>query len=534
MSSLFQYVTPLLGALNCLERIQQFLRTASHSDPRSTQHGENFADKKSIVWDEKETSEKIDGASAVGHPEGQSSNAFVIQNGQVGWNAESHILENINVTIPRGKLTMVVGPVASGKSTLCKALLGEATKATGVFLTCFPDYGIGYCDQIPFLTNATVRQNIVGYSPIDEKWYQTVIHALTLDEELQTFALGDGTMVGSNGIGLSTGQRQRVAMARAVYARKSAVIFDDVFSGMDNITKSLIFDRLLARDGLLRISQSTVVMVTHDKTFLKAADHIILLQPGQPPVSTTPEETISQWDSIEQQNPANDGAEKEGSLEPVNSNKKEDCTEKDTSAIPASAKAKPKNMSDWRVYKYYAGALGVVNVVLMLSLGVAFAFLFTFPSIWIKWWTENSGNRDNFYLGIYAMLQGIGMLSWFLFTYHILTTSITASGLNLHGKLLKTAMSMPLSFLTKKDTGAVLNRFSQDLEIIDGELPGALLNTLATALIALSQIAMITTASPWIATSYPFVLLLFYGIQKFYLRTSQQLRPMDLELKSPL
>ena len=132
------------------------------------------------------------------------------------------------------------------------------------------------------------------------------------------------------------------------------------------------------------------------------------------------------------------------------------------------------------------------------------------------------------------MLQGIGMLSWFLFTYHILTTSITASGLNLHGKLLKTAMSMPLSFLTKKDTGEVLNRFSQDLEIIDGELPGALLNTLATALIALSQIAMITTASPWIAISYPFILLVFYGIQKFYLRTSQQLRPMDLELKSPL
>ncbi|KAK1597529.1 P-loop containing nucleoside triphosphate hydrolase protein, partial [Colletotrichum navitas] len=92
---------------------------------------------------------------------------------------------------------------------------------------------VGFCDQIPYLTNNTIYTNIIGHSTVDEAWYKTVVKAVDLETDLNKLLRGDLTPVGSNGDALSTGQKQRVALARAVYARKPLIVLDDVFSGMD-------------------------------------------------------------------------------------------------------------------------------------------------------------------------------------------------------------------------------------------------------------------------------------------------------------
>lgn len=94
-------------------------------------------------------------------------------------------------------------------------------------------------------------------------------------------------------------------------------------------------------------------------------------------------------------------------------------------------------------------------------------------------------------------------------------------------------MAAPLAFFTTTDNGVTLNRFSQDIQLIDGELPESIFNVVANMLAATGQALLIATATWYIALSFPFLLAVFYYIQKYYLRTSRQLRFMDLEAKSP-
>lgn len=89
-------------------------------------------------------------------------------------------------------------------------------------------------------------------------------------------------------------------------------------------------------------------------------------------------------------------------------------------------------------------------------------------------------------------------------------------------------------YFSKTDSGAILNRFSQDLQLIDMELPVAAINAFVTFVLCICQMVFIGIASKYAAISFPAVILAVYGIQKVYLRTSRQLRFLDLEAKAPL
>jgi ABC-type multidrug transport system fused ATPase/permease subunit len=89
-----------------------------------------------------------------------------------------------------------------------------------------------------------------------------------LVQDIATFPHKHDTVIGSKGISLSTGQKQRIALARAVYAKKAFMILDDVFSGLDANTRQNIFARLLGPDGALRRWETTVLIASHSSEFL--------------------------------------------------------------------------------------------------------------------------------------------------------------------------------------------------------------------------------------------------------------------------
>lgn len=91
-----------------------------------------------------------------------------------------------------------------------------------------------------------------------------------------------------------------------------------------------------------------------------------------------------------------------------------------------------------------------------------------------------------------------------------------------------------MSFFATTDAGNIINRFSQDIQMIDAQLPIALLNTAANAFVCLAQAIMIIPVSYWLVLAYPFLFGALYAVQKYYLRTSRQLRFLDLEAKSPI
>lgn len=139
------------------------------------------------------------------------SQAVVIEKGFFGWDAEKEPqgwLQDINMTVPRAKITMVVGPVGCGKSTLLKAILGEVPVMGGTVQ--ISSLRIALCDQTSWHMNGTVQQAIIGVSEFEQRWYSSVVRSCALDEDLRNLPQGDQTEVGSKGIALSGGQSQRI------------------------------------------------------------------------------------------------------------------------------------------------------------------------------------------------------------------------------------------------------------------------------------------------------------------------------------
>lgn len=192
-----------------------------------------------------------------------NDNAVVVEAGSFGY--DTTILSEINIQVPVSKLTLVVGPVGSGKSTLLKALLGEVAIVAGSVKISSSE--IAYCDQTPWLMNGTVRDSIIAFSPVDERWYQQVLDACALREDLGQLPRGDLTTIGSKGIVLSGGQSQRISLARAVYAQKDVIILDDVFSGLDVHTENAVFHNLLGTHGILRQFKATVIIASSRGTY---------------------------------------------------------------------------------------------------------------------------------------------------------------------------------------------------------------------------------------------------------------------------
>lgn len=134
--------------------------------------------------------------------------AILVDHADAGWSEDVVVLHDLSVKIRPSTLTMIVGDVGCGKSALLKLLLGEIVLIKGS-VTLTTDE-IAYCNQTPFLTNQSIRENIIGALEYDDDWYQRCIDACALNVDLKDLASGDNTMIGSKGIALSGGQKQRL------------------------------------------------------------------------------------------------------------------------------------------------------------------------------------------------------------------------------------------------------------------------------------------------------------------------------------
>ena len=118
------------------------------------------------------------------------------------------ILIDINLEVPRGTLTLIVGGIGTGKSALLMAILGELPSSKGFVFANSP--GIAFCSQTAWLPNGTLGETVLGISNYDELWYTTVLNACMLNHDIATLPDGENTMLGSKGAALSGGQKQRL------------------------------------------------------------------------------------------------------------------------------------------------------------------------------------------------------------------------------------------------------------------------------------------------------------------------------------
>jgi ATP-binding cassette, subfamily C (CFTR/MRP), member 1 len=218
LTQTIQSIPTLAGAISCVGRIQAFLDSPTRVDRRRTPGNQHFGGPgtgsisgSSSSPNNSTDSSLLKNSSEKSYSVGllKDSDAIKIKNGVFGWTTEGPpILKDINLCIPRSQLSIVVGPIACGKSTLLKAMLGETLVSEG--LVDVASSSVSYCDQTAWLSNATIEKNIIGFSRFNAEWYQVVLHACVLDKDLGTLPHGDQTLIGSNGITLSGGQKMRL------------------------------------------------------------------------------------------------------------------------------------------------------------------------------------------------------------------------------------------------------------------------------------------------------------------------------------
>ncbi|KAI1141429.1 ABC multidrug transporter [Hypoxylon sp. FL0543] len=527
LNNVFQSLPNLVAAIACLRRIQRFLEDENRDDFRI------------VPVAPRAEREKPPANLPINLP------AISIQNGYFGWQPEKMALSDISIEVPRGSLTMVVGPIASGKSSLCKALLGEIPyhRGTVTMATRFPR--VGYCDQIPFLSNGTIKDNIVGYSPFDAGRYAEVIDGTMLRMDLATLPQADETNVGSNGITLSGGQKQRVALARCLYLQTDLLILDDVFSGLDADTEDQVFQRVFGKNGILGRREATVVLCTHSVHHLPEAAHVIALSSDGTVVEQgTFNDLIANQSYVHSLGVTSSSTSRAASQEIESDSSVTELPTsmlREVSTLPPMPEGNDRARlgGDSSAYRVYIKSMGKTLTAALIVSGVCSSFFYNFPTVWLKFWSDDAvaahpSHSFGYYVGIYASLQIASLLSLLALAILIYITAITRSGTSLHHDALRTLIHAPLSFFTGTDQGVITNLFSQDLSLVDNELPRALFNIILTGFVGIGQAAVLATSSPYIVISYPFLVGILYVIQKFYLRTSRQLRLLDLEAKSPL
>ncbi|QDS76977.1 hypothetical protein FKW77_005636 [Venturia effusa] len=193
--------------------------------------------------------------------------------GTVGTTAP--VLRDISLSFKPG-FNVICGKVGAGKSALLQALLGELDTIKGDIRV--PNEMIGYCAQSPWLQSMSIRDNILFSSPFDEDRYSQVLECCELLPDLAEFKHGDLSFIGENGIGLSGGQKARVALARAVYSRSKILILDDPLSALDYQTAENIV-RKCFKGHLMK--NKTVILVTHRTDLVShLANQVIVISDG--------------------------------------------------------------------------------------------------------------------------------------------------------------------------------------------------------------------------------------------------------------
>ncbi|KAH7255182.1 P-loop containing nucleoside triphosphate hydrolase protein [Fusarium redolens] len=435
------------------------------------------------------------------------------------------VLQNINLVVNKGSIVICAGVVGSGKTVLAKCILGEIAASSGT--VSVSSKRIAYCEQSPWLPSGTLKEAVCGFGKFENDWYRHVLKLCCLDEDISTMPLGDDTVIGSRGLKLSGGQRQRLALARAVYARCDIMLLDDIFSALDSKTESQVVLNLLGTQGHFRKAGVTVVLTSNSAKHFDLADSLIIVENGrvtyQGPPSGIGEDAAhfcQTYVNAAVPEPSDDFTE-------VNKTIQSQALE-----VSEAMADLGRSTGDFSLYGYYLRAVKPRNFFLLLTCTASYSFFVTFPQYWLQKWTESPAAQTRFYVGGYIILS---LLAWAatngsMWSTHMLIAP--RSGAELHRRLLTTVFGAPLLFFSMTETGAILNRFSEDMQLVDKSLPPAILSLSNQVFKLLVQATLLFSAQKLLAATLPICVLVVYVVQRVYLRTSRQLRLLQLESQS--
>ncbi|NXA10146.1 MRP7 protein, partial [Sapayoa aenigma] len=482
-----------------------------------------------------------------------------------------------NLSVRKGMLLGVVGKVGSGKSSLLAAITGELSKQGGQVYVCDLEQGFGLATQEPWIQFTTVRENILFGREYDARLYEEVVEACALSEDLNILPAGDQTEVGENGVTLSGGQKARIALARAVYQEKELYLLDDPLAAVD----ADVANHLMQKCILGVLNHKTRILCTHRTELLEKADALLLIDDGRIVKSGTPADILPLVEAFPKFRDMDKRQKDKGlflmSLEVQEAIQTEAKESTQNNNLIYKEEEKKEGAVAFQVYKAYWLAVGT-----WLALSILFSLLLMQASRntsdwWLSYWISSISQRANtsvmvcsaslpspelllfsvaglvspiqaldttpvpsnssvdvnFYLIVYGSIAGANslftILRAFLFAYGTLRAATV-----IHNRLLQRALKATVTFFDTTPMGRILNRFSSDLYCVDDNLPFMLNIFLANMYGLLGMLVMITYGLPWVGLVLLPLAVLYFFIQRYYRRTSRELKRLYSVTLSPI
>ncbi|XP_049848169.1 ABC transporter C family member 3-like [Schistocerca gregaria] len=459
------------------------------------------------------------------------------------------VLSNINLKVDPGTLTMIVGSVGSGKSSLVGALLHELSLNSGTVLV---NGSIAYAAQDSWIFNGTIRENVLFGKPFDQTWYEEVINASTLSVDLKLFPTSDMTEIGERGTNLSGGQRQRISIARAMYSRSDIVILDDPLSAVDPHVAELLFKNVILA---MHQANRTVFLVTNQLYFLPHADHIVLMKKGRIVDQGTYRYLLTESkEFIKLQKSTKIQVEPEGSEHGVDYEVQEQIEKLKHAQKTKEFKVDPKkdeenkrkgllvqeehteeggvSFETLKSHILMGGVICFITAIFFLALSTASR---TYGSIWLSDWAnplKNDYTKEQ-YLGVYmGLVLGESIMS-LGFSFFIIVFTISVSRKVHHG-LFHSISRAPVSWYDSTPIGRILTRFSNDINIIDTLLTQQIEQMLNIFFQLLGIIINICIGTPLVSVIVVIAGFLFVFVIGFYRRTSIQIQRQEAITRSPI
>lgn len=477
----------------------------------------------------------------VPHPSGQEAQPELkLENASFAWpGTDLPVLHEISIAFPVG-LTVITGKVGAGKTALLQALMGELDNLAGSVIES--NETIGYCSQTPWLQSMNIRENILFSSLRDDVRYKQVLEACALTPDLASFKNGDLSNIGENGIGLSGGQKSRVALARAVYSRARLLLLDDPFSALDHQTAETIVRKCF---GGPLLEGRTVVLVTHRTELCHGiARQLVEISEGRARFLDSVECTDSSMLSrVESSGSSNSRSGKRDEVQ-------------EASVVPdkfIEEEHRAHGGVKVAVYWEYVKAGKIKWWALLISI-LAIYRLVTVGETWfLKSWGEafersedktrvRSGPFDTLpspETNVRPWLVGFFLIAavrscMFLISQSFMLVIIYSAGRRMFREIMQRVSHATFRFYDITPVGRLMNRLTSDIGTVDGNISQQFQNVAFLSITWVSSVVIIAGVTPMFLIFSLLLSLAFVLIFLRFLPTSQSLRRLEMVSLSPL
>ncbi|KAG0370512.1 hypothetical protein BGZ54_006027 [Gamsiella multidivaricata] len=465
-------------------------------------------------------------------------------------------LKNINLDIRRGSLVAVVGPVGSGKSSLLQAIVGNMMKCKGEVIR---GTTISYASQTPWIQNATIRNNILFDTPLDEERYKRVVKTCSLEKDLSNMPSGDETEIGERGVNLSGGQKARLSLARSVYYNADTVVMDDPLSAVDAHVGKRLWEDCMVQE----LGRKTRIIATHQLHVLSDVDYVICMEHGRIAEQGAFADLMAkkgefyalmkQYGGHHHEHNTNESVSHKvlrrnksssGNVPVVEAvaESDDDTTilsepeeEPEKPVVPQNLMTEEERAYgavSSQVYRSYFRLGGSFNWTIIVFLMALQQVAGAAMNVWLSFWTQDKFDLSTWtYIEVY-LGTGVVQMIIIMAASLMLVIAVIKSAKVMHDRAFFRVLYSPMSFFDTTPMGRILNRFSKDISTIDNTLMGAINSFLITLTGVLSVMVLTSVFLPWLIPVMAPLSVLYCFVASYYQRTSRELKRIDAILRS--